>query len=122
MVTLLHAHADGAQGGHIPPANLIGSCRLEPLCGCVCLPGWLDLGVEGPQVRWCGLARLAVGSGPRRRTLFCLLTRSWHLGALRRCMLRSKLVISDEAFARPTGVTQRVASAGGVYLFRVLQL
>ncbi len=30
----------------------------------------------------------------------------------------SELVISDEAFARPTGVIQRVASAG-VYIFSV---
>jgi hypothetical protein len=66
LVTVWLARAVGAQGGHIPPANLIGNFRLEPLCGCVCLPCWLDLGVEGPQVRWCGLARLAVGSGPRR--------------------------------------------------------
>jgi hypothetical protein len=34
----------------------------------------------------------------------------------------SELVISDEAFARPTSVIQRVASAGGVYLFRILLL
>jgi hypothetical protein len=36
--------------------------------------------------------------------------------------LYCRLVISDEAFARPTGVIQRVASAGGVYLFRALLL
>jgi hypothetical protein len=48
--------------------------------------------------------------------------RAWHLGAPRRCNTDSVLVISDEAFARPTGVTLRVASAGGVYLFRALRL